>query len=53
MGFSEKQIDELIRGKIALTEETAVRLSAVLGLPVPYWMALEAAYREDILKAST
>lgn len=51
MNMSEKHISKLINGEVQLTQETAVRLEMVLGVPAKFWNNLEAIYREKIIKA--
>jgi HTH-type transcriptional regulator/antitoxin HigA len=46
LGFSPKHVSQLINGKVALTEDTAVRLQSVLGVSVGFWLTREAQYRE-------
>lgn len=46
LGFSPKHVNQLIKGKAPLTEETAIRLERVLGSTVGFWLAREARYRE-------
>jgi HTH-type transcriptional regulator/antitoxin HigA len=38
-------ISELIRGKRAITVETAIQLEAALDVPARFWLQLEANYR--------
>ena len=52
MDMSEKHIRKLIDGDVQLTDETAVRLETVLGVPAGFWNRLEAIYREKIVKAN-
>ena len=51
MNMSEKHISKLINGEVQLTQETAVRLEMVLGVPAKFWNNLEVIYREKIIKA--
>lgn len=50
MDMSEKHISKLINGEVQLTQEVAVRLEMVLGVPAKYWNNLEAIYREKLTK---
>ena len=52
MGMSEKHISHLINGKVELTQDTALRLESVLGLPAKFWNNLEALYRKQIARAN-
>lgn len=44
-GRPKKTINEIARGKAAITPETALQLERVLGVPSSYWNALEQNYR--------
>lgn len=46
LGFSLKHVNQLIKGKVALSEEAAIRLQNVLGASVGFWLSREAQYRE-------
>ena len=46
LGFSCKHINQLIKGKVPLTEDAALRLERVLGSNMAFWLAREAKYRE-------
>ena len=46
LGFSLKHVNQLIKGKVPLTEDAAIRLERVLGSSVGFWLAREARYRE-------
>jgi HTH-type transcriptional regulator/antitoxin HigA len=50
MGMTEKHISHLINGKVELTQEVALRLESVLGLPASFWNNLESLYREKIAR---
>ncbi len=49
-GFSRKHVNGLIRGNVAITAETALKLEAVLGMPASFWLRREAEYREDLAR---
>ncbi|MBQ0064643.1 MAG: helix-turn-helix domain-containing protein [Firmicutes bacterium] len=49
MDLSEKHISKLINGDVILTQEVAMRLEMVLGLPAHFWNNLESIYREKLL----
>lgn len=51
MGMSEKHISQLINGDVQLTNDTALKLEMVLGLPARFWNGLEAIFREKLAKA--
>ncbi len=50
MDLSEKHISHLINGKVELTQDVALRLEYVLGIPAGFWNNLEAIFREKLLK---
>jgi addiction module HigA family antidote len=41
-----KTINEIVKGKAAITPDTAVQLERALGAPADFWLARECAYRE-------
>lgn len=47
-GLSEKHVIAILRakGRTIITPETAIKLERALGMPVDYWMNLEANYQE-------
>ena len=50
MGVGRMRISELIRGPRAITADTAILLSRVLGTSARFWMNLQASH--DLAKAS-
>ena len=50
MGYSLKHVNRLVKGKVALTEDTAILLERVLGGGARFWLAREAQYRERIAR---
>ena len=50
-GYTTKHVNQLIRGKAAITEDTALRLERVLGSTAEFWLLREAKYREAIARA--
>ena len=46
-GLSAKHINQVIKGVASLTQDTAIRLERVTGVPAKMWNALEANYREQ------
>jgi addiction module HigA family antidote len=46
-GFSKKHVNGLIKGSVAITAETALKLEAVLGPAAAFWLRREMEYRED------
>ena len=50
MGLSEKHISRLINGQVELTQDVALRLESVLGVPASFWNNLESIYREKLTR---
>ncbi len=50
MGRPVKTINEIIRGKTAITAETALQLERVFTVPVQLWLNLEQSYREALAR---
>ncbi len=48
LGYSLKHVNQLINGKVPLTDEAAARLRNVLGASVGFWLSREAQYRERL-----
>lgn len=48
MGRTPKMINEIIKGKAPITEETALQLERVLGIPAQFWNNRERIYREHL-----
>jgi len=48
LGYSLKHVNQLIKAKVPLTEDAAIRLQNVLGAPVGFWLTREAQYRERV-----
>lgn len=46
LGYTPKHVNQLIKGKVPLTEDAAIRLERVVGSTVGFWLAREAKYRE-------
>lgn len=47
-GYTTKHINQLIKGKVPLSGETALKLETVFGAPARFWMTREAQYREAV-----
>jgi len=45
-GRPKKTINEIIKGKIAITPETALQFEKVLGIPSSFWNNLQRNYEE-------
>ncbi|WP_303909255.1 helix-turn-helix domain-containing protein [Thiohalomonas denitrificans] len=47
-GLTEKHVIAIVKGKgtVIITPETAIKLERALGMPVEYWLNLEAHYQE-------
>ena len=52
LGFSTKHLNQLIKGKTSLTDDTALRLERVLGSTANFWLNREAKYRERLARLS-
>lgn len=50
MGRPRKTINEIIRGKTAITPETAIQLEMVLGIPAAFWNKREINYQEAMAR---
>jgi HTH-type transcriptional regulator/antitoxin HigA len=48
MGRPKKTINEIIKGKTAITPETSIQLERVLGIPTNFWNNLEINYRQTL-----
>jgi HTH-type transcriptional regulator/antitoxin HigA len=49
-GRPTKTINEIVKGKSALTTETALQLERVFGVPARFWNNLERSYREYVAR---
>lgn len=49
-GRPRKTINEIIKGRAAITAETALQLEKVLGVPASFWLGLECVYRESLAR---
>lgn len=45
-----KTINEIVKGKAAITPETAIQLARVFGVPPSFWNNREAQYRESLAR---
>ncbi|MCY3826551.1 MAG: helix-turn-helix domain-containing protein [Candidatus Dadabacteria bacterium] len=50
-GYTAKHVSQLIKGKAAITEDTALRLERILGGSARFWLALDARHREEVARA--
>ncbi len=50
MGRPLKTINEIIKGKAAITAATALQLERVLGAPASFWINLERNYRDALAR---
>ena len=50
-GRPKKTINEIVKGKAAITPETAIQFERVLGIPAGFWIAREQNYRESLARA--
>lgn len=52
LGCSRKQVNEIVNGRAPITNDTAIRLERVVGIPADSWLRYEAAYRADLARIS-
>ena len=45
LGRPAQVVNEIVRGKKAITDDTALGLEKVLGIPAAFWVNLEQSYR--------
>lgn len=50
LDLSEKHVSHMMRGNAPLTYETAMALERITGLPASTWNALEAHYRDHLIR---
>jgi HTH-type transcriptional regulator / antitoxin HigA len=50
IGYTTKHVNQLIRGKAPISEESALRLERVLGSSARFWLKREAEYREALAR---
>jgi len=50
MGRPKKTINEIIKGKAAITPETAIQLERTLGISADFWSRRESSYRAFLAK---
>jgi HTH-type transcriptional regulator/antitoxin HigA len=50
LGVSRKHVNEIVNGRAPITQDTAIRLERVVGIPVESWLRYEAAYRADLAR---
>ena len=48
LGYTKKQVSQLINGKAPITNETALKLKNVLGGTEKFWLNREADYRAQL-----
>lgn len=53
MCLTEKHVTNLLKGRVQLTSNVAMRLESVLNVPAIFWENLESLYREALLKVET
>ena len=49
-GFSRKHINDLVRGRAAISADTAMKLEVVVGGDARFWLNREAQYREGLAR---
>jgi addiction module HigA family antidote len=50
LGFSRKQVNEIVNGRAPITGHIAIRLKRVVGIPADTWLRYEASYRADLAR---
>ena len=50
LGYTAKHLNQLVKGKVPLSDDAALRLERVLGGSAGFWLAREARYRERIAR---
>jgi HTH-type transcriptional regulator / antitoxin HigA len=50
LSSTEEQVQQLIDGEIAISEETAEKLADILGGTADFWLRLEAIHRDRLAK---
>ncbi len=50
MARPPKTINEIIKGKAAVTADTAIQLERTLGISAAFWSGLEASYRQHLAR---
>ena len=53
MGRPRQTISAIVRGKKAITAETALQLEAALGIPAQLWVGLEGRYQLALARRAT
>jgi len=48
IGMQPSHLNELIKGKLTITENLAMKLESALGIPANYWLTLQANYDYDL-----
>lgn len=48
LGVSRKTVNGIVKGKQPISQETAIRLGRVTGIPADAWARYEAKYRSDL-----
>jgi HTH-type transcriptional regulator / antitoxin HigA len=46
MGIPPETVEAIIRGRVSITAETAIKLERMVGRPAHFWRNLERIYRE-------
>ena len=49
MGVAPRRVNDIVRGKRAVTADTAVRLAAALGASERFWLGLQADYDLELV----
>ncbi|MBI2177204.1 MAG: HigA family addiction module antidote protein, partial [Candidatus Tectomicrobia bacterium] len=49
-GLARKTVNLIVKGKASLTQDTALKLERVLGVPASFWSAREQQYQEMVAR---
>ena len=50
LGITQARLGEIIRGRRAITPDTALRLARYFGTTAEFWMAMQAQYDLDVAR---
>ena len=53
LGFSTGYLNQLVKGNISITQDSAQRLERVLGSTAKFWLNREALYRERLAELAS
>ncbi|MEV4127125.1 HigA family addiction module antitoxin [Nocardia sp. NPDC049707] len=50
LGYTRKRLNDIILGRAPVTNDIAIRLERVVGIPADSWLRYEAAYQADLAR---